>query len=467
MTFGRFSLPRNALRPLRRAIDLLLILIAYVLALLIGVPDGSAGAGFSVPFVLVTFAVVSSVFPVYPPYWKQDVFAEIRPVLLSLSLATLCLDAVLWTSVAPRTSAFALPVVWPLIAAALLCLWRMLERPILGGVRLRMRWRRPVAVLGATPSAYRLCEQIRQRPWLPVRVLGVYDDRGPVRRAVMPPGFEHRGGSLSLLEACRAGSVEAVYIALPLGAGERISRLREQLSTTSAAVFVIADLLPTYDPLGARWTAIGDLPLASIHDTPIRGLRALLKRFEDVCAGILASLLLLVPMAVIAVLVKASSPGPVFFRQRRYGLNGEEIRVLKFRTMSVCEDGDSIRQAQRNDARVTRIGRFLRRTSLDELPQFFQVVTGCMSLVGPRPHAVAHNERYRALIPGYMLRHKVKPGITGWAQVNGWRGETPTVAWMEKRVEHDLQYINNWSVLLDLKIMILTIFGRATRRNAF
>ncbi len=466
MISGRLSLPKNTLRPVRRAIDLLLILAAYVLALLTGLPDG-AGVGLVVPFVLLTFAVVSSVFPVYPPHSKQDLVAEIKPVLLSWGLATLCLDAVLWTSFGPNTPAFALSVAWPVMAAALLSVWRMLERPILRGIRLRIGWRRPVAVFGATASAYRLCERIRRRPWLPVRLLGVYDDRSPGRRHALAPGFEYLGGSLSLLDACRAGSIEAVYVALPLGAGERISRLREQLASTSAALFVVADLLPSYDPLGARWTAIGDLPLASIHDTPIRGVRALLKRIEDVCAGILASLLLLVPMAVIAVLIKASSPGPVFFRQRRYGLNGEEIRVLKFRTMSVCEDGDSIRQVQRNDDRVTRIGRFLRRTSMDELPQFFQVVTGCMSLVGPRPHAVAHNERYRALIPGYMLRHKVKPGITGWAQVNGWRGETPTVAWMEKRIEHDLQYINNWSVLLDMKIMILTIFGRATRRNAF
>jgi putative colanic acid biosynthesis UDP-glucose lipid carrier transferase len=172
-------------------------------------------------------------------------------------------------------------------------------------------------------------------------------------------------------------------------------------------------------------------------------------------------------MAFIAVAIKVSSPGPVFFRQWRYGLCGKKIRILKFRTMTVCEDGPLVKQACRNDARVTAIGRFLRRTSLDEFPQFLQVLTGELSLVGPRPHAVAHNEQYRSLIHGYMLRHMVKPGITGWAQVNGWRGETAELDKMEQRVQHDLEYIRNWNLLLDLKIIFLTIFGAKKSRNAF
>jgi putative colanic acid biosynthesis UDP-glucose lipid carrier transferase len=157
----------------------------------------------------------------------------------------------------------------------------------------------------------------------------------------------------------------------------------------------------------------------------------------------------------------------VFFRQRRYGLNGKEIRVLKFRSMSVCEDGDVIRQAEKDDNRVTKLGAFLRRTSLDELPQFLQVISGEMSIVGPRPHAVAHNEMYRGKIRGYMLRHKVKPGITGWAQVNGWRGETKEIVKMEKRVEHDLEYIRNWRLVWDLKIIFWTVFGSKKSKNAY
>jgi putative colanic acid biosynthesis UDP-glucose lipid carrier transferase len=178
-------------------------------------------------------------------------------------------------------------------------------------------------------------------------------------------------------------------------------------------------------------------------------------------------LLAALPMVAIAIAVKLSSPGPVIFRQWRYGLSGKRIRILKFRTMTVCEDGPNIVQASRNDPRITRVGRFLRRTSLDEFPQFLQVLTGELSLVGPRPHAVAHNEQYRSLIQGYMLRHMVKPGITGWAQVNGCRGETPELAQMEQRVRHDLEYIKNWNLLLDLKIIFLTVFGVVKGRNAY
>jgi lipopolysaccharide/colanic/teichoic acid biosynthesis glycosyltransferase len=171
-------------------------------------------------------------------------------------------------------------------------------------------------------------------------------------------------------------------------------------------------------------------------------------------------------LAVLAGAVKLSSPGPVLFAQRRYGKGGEEIRVLKFRSMRATEDGAEVRQATRGDSRVTRVGAFLRKSSLDELPQVFNVLRGEMSVVGPRPHAVAHNEHYKTQILEYMLRHKVKPGITGWAQVNGWRGETDTLTKMIERVAHDLHYIRHYSLALDLKILALTAFGRKTRQNA-
>lgn len=466
MTLGRIGLSTDTLRPLQRVVDLLLILLANSLALALAEPT-AATDDFALVFALLAFTVASTVVPVYVPRFKEDLLAEVAPVLISWAIATLALSLVTWTSAPAASPTLAVAVTWPLLAAGLLGGWRLLERPVLRGIWSSTDSRRPVAILGATASAFRLCRQITERPWLRVRVVGVYDDRGPERRHALCQGFSYGGTSDALVAACMAGEVDIVYIALPLTADGRIGLFRSKLAKTNATAFVVADLLPTYDLLGARWTAIGGSPLVSVHDTPFRGVHALLKRVEDVLAGLSAMVLLAIPMTVIAILVKATSAGPVFFRQRRYGLDGAEIRVLKFRTMSVCEDGDCVQQAQRNDSRVTTLGRFLRRTSLDELPQFLQVLTGCMSLVGPRPHAVAHNERYRALIPRYMLRHKVKPGITGWAQVNGWRGETPTVAWMEKRIEHDLHYINNWSLFLDVKIVLLTIFGRATRRNAF
>jgi putative colanic acid biosynthesis UDP-glucose lipid carrier transferase len=178
-------------------------------------------------------------------------------------------------------------------------------------------------------------------------------------------------------------------------------------------------------------------------------------------------MLIAIPMLFIAIAIKLTSKGPVFFVQRRFGLNGKPLRVLKFRSMTVCEDGDVIKQATKDDVRITKLGAFMRRTSLDELPQFFQVITREMSIVGPRPHAVAHNQSYRSVIKGYMLRHKVKPGITGWAQVNGFRGETDTLDKMEQRVKYDLEYITDWHLGWDLKIILLTVFGSAKNRGAY
>jgi len=210
------------------------------------------------------------------------------------------------------------------------------------------------------------------------------------------------------------------------------------------------------------------VPVVSVRDTPYFGVRGLIKRLSDILIASLILLLASPVMALIAVGIKLTSPGPVLFKQRRYGLDGEEISVYKFRSMTVTEDGDRIVQAKKRDPRVTPFGKFLRRSSLDELPQFFNVLQGRMSVVGPRPHAVAHNEMYRKVVKGYMIRHKVKPGITGWAQVNGLRGETDTLDKMAARIEYDLEYIRNWSVMLDLWIILKTVkvvFGGD--RNAF
>ena len=203
-----------------------------------------------------------------------------------------------------------------------------------------------------------------------------------------------------------------------------------------------------------------------VYDTPFRGWRRVLKRIEDVCLSALFLVVLAPVMVLVALAVKLTSRGPVLFRQRRHGEDGAEIEVLKFRSMTVMEDGADVVQARYNDPRITKVGGFLRRTSLDELPQFINVLLGSMSLVGPRPHAIAHNELYRTRILEYMRRHKVKPGITGWAQVNGFRGETDTLEKMVARVEHDLEYITNWSLWMDLKIVLLTVFGRKVRQNA-
>jgi putative colanic acid biosynthesis UDP-glucose lipid carrier transferase len=199
------------------------------------------------------------------------------------------------------------------------------------------------------------------------------------------------------------------------------------------------------------------MPVISVCETPFRGFNGFVKRLSDLVFSALILTLIAPLLAGIAIAVKATSTGPVIFKQRRYGLDGEEILVYKFRSMTVTEDGGSIQQATKDDARITPLGAFLRKTSLDELPQFVNVLQGRMSIVGPRPHAVAHNEIYRKLIKGYMVRHKVKPGITGWAQINGFRGETEALSKMQGRIDYDLDYLRNWSLRLDIHIILRTV----------
>jgi putative colanic acid biosynthesis UDP-glucose lipid carrier transferase len=237
-------------------------------------------------------------------------------------------------------------------------------------------------------------------------------------------------------------------------------------SDTTASVYIIPNFF-MYNLINARWQNVGSIQTLSVYDTPFQGGSEILKRLEDVVMSILILTLIAIPMLIISAAVKLTSPGPVIFKQNRYGLDGKKIIIYKFRSMTSMDNGDVVKQATKNDARITPLGAFLRKTSLDELPQFINVLQGSMSIVGPRPHAVAHNEQYRKLVEGYMLRHKVRPGITGLAQVNGLRGETETINKMVKRVEYDLEYIHRWTVWLDIKIILKTIFNGFRNKNAY
>ncbi|EMX8068683.1 undecaprenyl-phosphate glucose phosphotransferase, partial [Escherichia coli] len=223
----------------------------------------------------------------------------------------------------------------------------------------------------------------------------------------------------------------------------------------------------TFNILQSRTEEINGVPVVPLYESPLSGINMVFKRLEDIIVSLSILIVISPVLLIIACAVKFTSPGPVIFRQIRYGMDGKSIKVWKFRSMTVMENDNNVTQATKHDLRVTKVGKFLRRTSLDELPQFFNVLFGQMSVVGPRPHAVSHNEQYRTLIKGYMLRHKVKPGITGLAQVNGWRGETDTLDKMQKRVEYDLLYIRNWSIWLDLKIIFLTIFKGFVNKSAY
>jgi putative colanic acid biosynthesis UDP-glucose lipid carrier transferase len=295
-------------------------------------------------------------------------------------------------------------------------------------------------------------------------IAGFFDDRHEPRLQVGAPG--RIGGLEDVAPYVKRHHVRAVYIALPVTTDERIQRLVAELRDTTASIYFVPDTLP-FDTIQGRVAQIGGLPLIAVLETPFYGVNAIMKRATDLAVAGAALAVLWPVMLAIAAAVKLSSPGPALFRQRRYGLDGEEFQVFKFRSMTCAEDGATVTQATQNDARVTRVGYWLRRLSLDELPQLLNVIGGSMSVVGPRPHAIAHNEQYRRLIQGYMLRHKVKPGITGWAQVNGLRGETASVDRMRRRIEHDLDYLRHWSLLLDLRILARTALVVLRDPNAY
>ena len=324
---------------------------------------------------------------------------------------------------------------------------------------------RKVAVIaGANELGRKLAERL-QDPMLGTRIAGYFDDRGAGRLQHLAAA-QNLGALSRLADYARSHRVDVIYIALPMASQPRILRLLEDLRDTTASIYFVPDIF-VGDLIQARVDSIGGLPVVAVCETPFYGFNGMVKRVSDVVFAALILILISPLLLAIAAGVKLSSPGPVLFKQRRYGLDGRKIAVYKFRTMTVAEDGDVVRQATRNDSRITRFGGFLRRTSLDELPQFINVLQGRMSVVGPRPHAVAHNEIYRKLIRGYMIRHKVRPGITGLAQVMGFRGETETVEKMKARIEHDLTYLRNWSLLLDLQIILKTVVVVLQKHNAY
>jgi len=322
-----------------------------------------------------------------------------------------------------------------------------------------------VAVIaGANDLGRRLAERLRD-PMLGTRVAGYFDDRGAGRLQNLPAA-QNLGDLSRLADFARAQRVDVIYIALPMASQPRILRLLEDLRDTTASIYFVPDIFVS-DLIQARVDSIGGLPVVAVCESPFYGFNGVVKRASDIALASLILLLIAPLLLAIAVGVKLSSSGPILFKQRRYGLDGRKIVVYKFRSMTVAEDGDLVRQATRNDSRITKFGAFLRRTSLDELPQFINVLQGRMSVVGPRPHAVAHNEMYRKLIRGYMIRHKVRPGVTGLAQVNGFRGETETVEKMKGRIDMDLTYLRNWSLLLDLQIILKTVVVVLGRQNAY
>jgi Undecaprenyl-phosphate glucose phosphotransferase len=308
---------------------------------------------------------------------------------------------------------------------------------------------------GYNNSSLELARRLQKNPGLHLEVTGFFDDRGSDRLGV--EADSRLIGRLADLGAyVKEHRTDVIFIALPIRHVKRVMNLLDDLRDTTASIYYVPDIF-VFDLIQARSGEIHGIPVVAMCETPFYGYRGVAKRLTDMTLSVVILLMLMPLLTLVALLVKLSSPGPIIFKQRRYGLDGREIAVYKFRTMKVWEDGAEIRQASKGDERITRIGAILRRSSLDELPQLINVLQGRMSLVGPRPHAVAHNEEYRKLIKGYMVRHKVLPGITGLAQVNGCRGETSELHQMEARVNYDLDYLRHWTPMLDIKIILLTV----------
>ena len=325
--------------------------------------------------------------------------------------------------------------------------------------------RRQAVVVGAGPLGVKVARALQGSGDQGIDFLGYFDDRGDDR--VHGDAADRRlGGLKDVAPYIRSQGIRDVYITLPLGSQPRIVELLEQLQGTTASIFFVPDVFGI-SIIQGRLQDMNGVPVVGICETPFTGTNELVKRVSDIVLAAIILVLISPLLLAVGIGVKLSSPGPMIFRQRRNGLQGEEIIVYKFRSMRTQDDGKVVRQATKDDPRITKFGAFLRRTSLDELPQFINVLQGRMSIVGPRPHAVAHNEQYRELIKAYMVRHKVKPGITGWAQVNGHRGETDTIEKMRARVEYDLEYLRNWSLGLDLQIIARTIRLVFADRNAY
>jgi putative colanic acid biosynthesis UDP-glucose lipid carrier transferase len=407
----------------------------------------------------VAAAILSSLLPRGRSNGQQPVLPAALPLAASIIVSWLVIVAILLGVgfITKYSEEFSRRVVvtWALVTPALLVIVSLYLHEMMRRLLNDPKNTRGVAFVGCTEVSLMLADRItRNSRALGMTVHGFFDDRGPDRLGNC--GSMRRLGAMSeILTAVQRKQIDAIFVALPMRQVQRVMELVQELRYTTVSIYYLPDLC-ALDLLQARTGELLGMPVVSMCETPFYGYGGLVKRITDVLFA-LAILAVAAPlMLLVALAIRLSSPGPVLFKQRRYGLDGHEILVYKFRTMTVLEDGNRVNQATRSDARVTPIGRFLRRYSLDELPQLFNVLQGTMSLVGPRPHAIAHNEEYRQLIKGYMVRHKAPPGITGLAQINGCRGETARVEDMQARVNYDLEYLRRWSPLLDLKILALT-----------
>ena len=398
---------------------------------------------------------------VQPP---REVTAQLTSPRLSAVLAViyrwlLILAALLGIAYITKAPLQAYPrrvfLTWAAITPAVLIVSTLAMQEFMRRFLMKAFNARTAVIAGYNISSLELARRLKRNPGMRLEVTGFFDDRS-MDRLGMGTDAALIGPLADLGNYVKERRTDVIFIALPIRHLKRVMNLLDDLRDTTCSIYYVPDIF-VFDLIQARSGEIQGIPVVAMCETPFFGYRGVAKRLTDIVLSSVILLLLLPLLAIVAVAVKWSSAGPIIFKQRRYGLDGREIAVYKFRTMKVSEDGTEIRQATKSDDRITPIGAILRRSSLDELPQLINVLQGRMSLVGPRPHAVAHNEEYRKLIKGYMIRHKVLPGITGLAQVNGCRGETAKLEEMQERINYDLDYLRHWSPMLDIKIILLTV----------
>ncbi len=466
--------PHGMLRPYSallvqfgRILDNLLIILCLYLACWINGENCSGDYWPAVILIIVVFSIVAQSNQLYRSWRIAPLHTELDLIWRSWIYASLVLVFVLYLS--DRISHYPRLVLlsWILATPVFISLIRLVTRLGLRTLRSLGRNCRTVVVIGATDMGQRIADSINFMPWTGLKFKGFFDDRISENKNDRVCDTTPISGPVDeLVKIARNGEIDIIYIALPMRSELRIKELLEKFSDTTVSIYYAPDFT-VFDLLHAQWEHYGNIPIVRIVDSPFQGTNAIVKRIEDVILALVILMIITLPMLIIALAIRLTSPGPVIFNQRRYGLNGEVFYIWKFRSMTTCEDGADFSQVTCGDPRVTALGAFLRRTSLDELPQFINVLQGRMSIVGPRPHPIALNEQHRKLVNRYMLRHKVMPGITGWAQVNGYRGETDTLDKMKKRIEYDLEYIQNWSVWFDLQIIILTVFHVLFDRDAY
>lgn len=437
--------------------------------LYVGPVEGHVGYAIGLTIAVLLVLVVFPAFGVYRTWRGGSMGLELRR--LTLAWATVLAALAVLAFLTKRGSEFSRVwfLIWFGLGWSFLTAGRIALRGALRLLRSRGYNLRRIVIVRTADFGLELAESIRAAPWTGLKPMALFcaSPGACTYNPTLATRIQQFDCVEDLPEYVEREAIDQVWIALPLKEEETIRHVLHLLRHSTVDVSYVPDM-SGLRLLNSSITEVAGFPVMSLSATQMEGVNELVKEVVDKVLAFLILLLVSPLMILIAVGVKVSSPGPVLFRQRRLGAGGEEISVLKFRSMVVhAEEAGQVSQATKGDARVTPFGAFLRRTSLDELPQFFNVLAGTMSIVGPRPHAIEHNEHYKELVQRYMLRHKVKPGITGWAQVNGYRGETDTLEKMAKRVEYDLDYIQNWSLWLDLKIIGLTVLRGFNDRNAY